>query len=236
MADNSVLTRELQSVEEFLHASASLRQVADDGRGRALVDFADAFVQATANFGLCELRVRQAERLDALGRQEQIGLLRDRSAVANTKGLRSLSNAREALNNFRQELAGYPDRADVGAAIDRVREEVPNALADLEVKAPDIEKINAALDEGFEVARAGDPGQVADYLEERVRRLDRVRRQEDRGTVENIPVWKIVAIAVAVGIWIWAFFRCTWWGSCSYAEGLAYFIIFWLAALVSRFC
>lgn len=43
------------------------------------------------------------------------------------------------------------------------------------------------------------------------------------------------AIAVAVGVWIWALFRCGA-GKCSLSEGLAYFVIFAVAVLITKFC
>jgi hypothetical protein len=95
-----------------------------------------------------------------------------------------------------------------------------------------IEAANPILD----LAAKGDVAALYKEVADRAVQLQKLRSSEDRGMQENIPVWKIAAIAVAVGIWIWALFKCKWWGSCSLKEGLAYFIVFWISVLIARYC
>lgn len=233
---DAILSREQAASFQFLRASDPLREVADDGHGQGLASFAGLFVQAVNSFGLSELQARQAERIQILklpaasARSAQ-----SRSKQHNDKGLRLLGECRDALKLFREEVATFPDSAAQASQVRAVRDEFRANLVELELKASDIAKIDASAAEAFELAERG-AGALPDYLERHLGRLEEARKRADRGAVDNIPIWKIIAIVVAFGVWIWAFFRCGWWGACSYAEGLAYAVIFWLAALVVRFC
>lgn len=234
--ETKLLSREQAASASFLNASVPLREVAEDGHGQGLANFAGLFIQAVNSFGLSELHARQAERVQALklpaagARAAQA-----RSKQHNDRGLRLLEESRATLKLFREELATFPDTAASERQVRAVREEFRTGLVELELKASDVAQIDAAAAEAFELVRSG-ANSLPDYLEHHLARLEKVRRQPDRGAVDNIPIWKVIAIVVALGVWIWAFFRCSWWGRCSFAEGLAYFVIFWLAALVVRFC
>jgi hypothetical protein len=232
---SALLSREQAASAEFLHASAKLEEVARDGHGQGLATFAEHVVQAINAFGLSELHARQAERYETLNlRAETAEVARKLSEEHNEKGLRNLDSSRRGLQVFREELAGYP-KAEIGPAVEAFRDEFRVQLAQLEVKASDVERLDSSLGEVFEVAAAGADG-LPDYLEKHLGELEKARRGADRGAIENIPIWKVIAIVVAIGVWIWALFRCGIFGSCSLAEGLAYFTIFWIAVLIARFC
>jgi len=248
------LSREQQATLEFMSVSQFLRNVADDGRGRGLLEFTEALTHAVSSFGVSELYARQGERHRALGNQsdsgehpaeERGGHYEDhydghwwrKSRRYNDKGLRTLSYARDTLRQFREDLSNYPTEEYVlGSDVDQFQDNLRENLADLDLKPSDVEKIDEVFGQGLEVVRSQGAAGLPDYFEEQVSYLERLRRQRDRGAVENIPVWKVAAIAVAVGVWVWALFRCRWWGSCSLKEGLAYFTVFWIAALIARFC
>jgi len=233
-----MLSRTQQAVLDFDRMSDNLRRIADDRHGTGLMEFTEAFVQSISCFGISELNARQAERDKALAlRDARLKSSIEASGYYNEKGIRLLSGARGALKQFREELASFPKDLKLSAAdIKATHQEIRDAVAELEIKATDAEKINAVFTKGFELLSAKGALALPDYLEEHIADLERIRRQPDRGAVENIPVWKVAAIVVAFGVWIWTLFRCKWWGSCSLKEGLAYATIFWIAALISRFC
>jgi hypothetical protein len=233
----ATLTREQQAVQEFLSASEFMRHIAADRQDTGLLDLSDAVVQAIAAFGAAELYARQAERVRVLGAQASRGQAASRlSTRFNDKGLRCLAQARQALGTFRQDVGKYPQDTNVREHVSTFEQELREALVDLEVKASDVEKIQGAIARGLDAVRGGGIAALPGYLQEHLAELERLRRRQDRGATENIPVWKIAAIAIAVGVWIWAFFKCGIFRNCTFAEGLTYAVIFWLAVLVTRFC
>lgn len=231
----AVLSRNQLASLDFFQASERLRLIATDGHGEGLAAVAGEFIQAMNAFGLSELEARRGERLQALklgtGVAREATRLRD---AHNEKGLRTLKRARAHVKLFREELASYPE-VKLEGELKEFQQELREQLAELEISESDVRKIDSALADGFAVAGKGAAG-LPDYLDRNLRELEKVRRSANRGAVENIPIWKIIAIVVAFGIWIWALFRCRWWGSCDLREGLAYFIVFWIAALIARFC
>jgi hypothetical protein len=233
----TMLSREQQAVSDFMDVSTPLLRIADDGHNTGLQNFADAIVHSIAFFGLSELHARQAERGGVLNVQSSKTLSASRmSTHYNDKGLKTLSFAQDALKEFKEELANYPKSGDLRASVDTFQQELREALADLDLKASDVTKIDEAIQPCLDIVRSQGADELVNYLEEQVGQLEEVRRRPDRGAVENIPIWKVVAIVVAVGVWVWALFRCGIFRGCSRAEGLAYFVIFWLAVLISRFC
>lgn len=231
------LTREQGAATEFLTASEFMRRIADDKHGKGLLEFTNNLIVAMVAFGSSELYARQSERCEVLempaGRARTASQL---SARYNNKGLALLGRARDALNVFRQELAGFPDDAVAAKEFETMHEDLREALVDLEVKASDVEKIEKTIRTCLDEVRTKGKVVLPDYLGRHLDELEKLRKREDRGAVENIPVWKIALIALAVGVWVWAYFRCRWWGDCSYAPAIAYFAIAWFAVLIRRFC
>lgn len=232
-----ILNREQKAVYEFMTASAMMRQVADDGHGKGLLDLTDALLQAIASFGVSELYARIAERCKALGiKDSRYQLALENSVYNNKKGLRNLSYAQNAFKQFRKDLGTYPKDTNLSEDLDILQRELRDGLVDLEIKASDVIKIDNAIKECFDTVRPKGIEGLADYIKMKLSELENIRKKDDRGAIENIPVWKIAAVAVALGVWVWGLFRCKWWGSCSWKEGLSYAVIFYVAALIRKFC
>lgn len=233
-----MLDVKLNAVKDYLGTSEYLRQIADDGHGRGILEFTESFIQSVASFGVSELYAREAERCIALKLSDtKADYSLERSKQYHEKGLRNIAYAKESLKQFKAELKEYPndlklEKNDIADFMKEFNEELSN----LEIKKSDVEKISKTVKESMNFIAKKGANALPDYLEDKIDELGKIRSQADRGAVDNIPVWKIAAIAVAVGIWIWALFRCKWWGSCRLKEGLSYFILFWIAALIAKFC
>lgn len=233
-----MLSAKQSAVMDYYNSSEYLRQIADDGHGRGILEFTESFIQSVASFGISELYAREAERCITLKLSEtRANASLERSKHFHEKGIRSIAYAKKSLKQFKKDIKEYPtdiklDKTDIAEFMQELNEEVAN----LEIKKTDAEKINKTVLEGMDFIAKEGIGALPGYLEDKIDALEKIRSQKDRGAVDNIPVWKVAAIAVAVGIWIWALFRCKWWGSCSLKEGLAYFIVFWIAALIAKFC
>lgn len=231
------LTREQAACSEFLRSSDFMREIADDKHGRALLDFTDSLILAVTAFGTAELHARHAERCEVLKLPAQRArLASQQSARHHDKGLTLIAHCRKSLKEFRRELDDFPTDTVPAREFETLHKDIREALVELEVKASDVDKIDKTIRTCLDLVSANGAATLPDYLDKHLDELESLRKRKDRGAVENIPVWKVAAIALAVGVWVWALFRCRWWGSCSKKEGLSYFILFWLAVLIARFC
>lgn len=228
--------REQDAMADFLQATDFMRRIADDDRVKGFADLNDNLIQAIASFGVGELHARRAERLQALklsgSRSQAAAKL---SARYNEKGQKLLDSAMVGVKALEKDLEKYPKEPLSAVIVDEFYEDLREALVDLEVKASDVEQINTVIRSGFDQFRGKPPQGISEYLTSKIKELGDIRKRSDRGAVSNVPLWKIAAIAVAVGVWIWALFRCGA-GKCSLSEGLAYFVIFAVAVLITKFC
>ena len=231
------ISREYESASQFLCASDFMLDLVRDDHGDALAEFTSSFIVAVAAFGTCERHARIAERTGLLKCADARGkAAAEESARQNAKGLVALGYARRGLDAYRQQIPNLPTKAVPAADFESFLNDLRFALVDLDAKTSDTEKMYRAVSENLEQLRKGGAAALGNYLDTNLANLEKLRRQNDRGAVDNIPVWKVAAIAVAVGVWVWALFRCRWWGSCSRKEGLAYAVVIWLAGLIARFC
>lgn len=238
-----MLNREQNAMAQFMQSSEKMRQIADDGHGKGLLELTDALLQAMTSFGMSEMNARKAERREAIKiQQDVVKLVSKETDYYHKKGLKSLSHAHKGLEQFREDLQKYKEElgaqfeVDISEDLDKLHHDLRKGLVDLDIKASDVKKLDGAIQECFNSVRSKSPESLIDYIESKLRELEKIRNRPDRGAVENIPIWKVVAIVAALGIWVWALFRCHWWGSCSLAEGLSYFILFWIAVYIARFC
>ena len=226
-----------QVVLEVSRATEFLRRIADDGHGRGLLEFTDHMTQAINSFGRSELYARRAENRDDLDiqprRAESYAASRDDH---NGKGLRSLGDARRSLGRFREDLAGYPQEGLRDDQLDSFRRDLREGLANSDLKPSDIRRIDQIADECFDVVRRQGAAGLPDYFEQGVNRLEEVRRRPDRGAVENIPIWKVLALVAMFGIGIWAFFKCNWWGGCTEVQEAGFGTAIAIASVVALYC
>lgn len=238
MGSVNLLAREQQATSEFLRASAFMRDIADDRHSASLLEFTDSVILAIAEFGTAELHARHAERMKTLklARPRAQASAAQQVARHQKKGFALIACGRKALDAFRRELADFPTDLVAAREIDALGQDLRESLVDVELKASDVEKVDKVIGACLDEIRAKGAAALPGYLGKHLAELERLRKGADRGAVDNIPVWKVAAIAVAVGVFVWALFRCRWWGSCSLKEGLAYAVVFWIAALIARYC
>jgi hypothetical protein len=242
MAQRSFLSGTQQTVSEFMEASKDLRAVANDPNFPELAEFTDHFLSAVTHFGRTEMELQGVERVADLTKggfapRDLEGFRATRLQLAdrfNRTGIRLL----EGADRLPETVARLepPNRAALQEDVSALKEELQFHLGELEVKPSDSSRIAKAISPIFDLVGQGNVNGLYEHVARQAGTLQRLRASESRGAEENIPVWKIVAIAVAVGVWVWALFKCKWWGSCSLKEGLAYAIIFWISAFIAKFC
>lgn len=243
MANQTFLSANQQAVANFMEASKELRLVANDSNFPELAGFTDHFLASVTLFGRTEMEFQRRSRVAGLTKAgfapETLGGLNDlrwRLATQfNLQGIELLDGTDRLVEAVtRVKLPG--DRPAVGDDIAKLRKELYFHISELEVKPADAQKIIEGITPILDIASRGDVAELYREVANKARQLQELRSTEDRGMRENIPVWKVIAIVIAFGIWIWALFRCKWWGSCSLKEGLAYAIVFWISALIANYC
>lgn len=243
MPEVMFLSDDQRAVAEFLGASRELRFVAEDPHFPELGAFTDRFLASLTDFGRTEMEAGRRSRISDLASSgfapdvlEGLHDVRWRLASKfNLEGIALLDGA-SRLAEAAQRIQLPEHRPGIGDDIATLRRDLLFHLGELNIKASDARKTAEAISPILDLASKGDAAALYREIADRAVQLQKLRSSEDRGTKENIPVWKIVAIAVAVGIWIWALFKCRWWGSCSLKEGLAYAIVFWISALIAKYC
>jgi hypothetical protein len=243
MATSISLNDSQMAVAHFMDASRDLRFIAEDTHFPELGAFADRFLAGVTGFGRTEMEFGRRNRVANLASAgfapDALEGLHDvkwrLASNFNLQGVQLLDGASRLVEGA-QRIRLPEHRPDLGDDVAALRRDLSFHLAELEIKPSDAVRIAEAAKPILDLASRGDVTALYKEVADRAVHLQKLRSTEDRGTQDNIPVWKVAAIVVAVGIWVWALFKCKWWGSCSLKEGLGYFIAFWIAALIAKFC
>lgn len=164
----------------------------------------DSWSVVVARFGECELHARALDRSHALDVFEErrswlTGLVEDR----NEAGIGELDRLRKRLPDLGRELGALElDQAQVVDVIDQLENVYREGLADWEMKGSDAKQLMDAFDEIAEVVRSSGLPALTEHLDKRFDELAAGRREPDRGTHDNLPWWKWMAIAGMVGWWV----------------------------------
>lgn len=229
------LTREQRRVHEFLHHGALLREMAGQVEGRGLRQLAGSVVEGLSFFIESELYYRQAERYRTVGVQaERAAVLDGAGERANARGMRAAERIFRAFEQLRTDVAELdPRRMDED--LDDYRTELRTALAESELKVKDVQRLDEALGECFDRLSAGGVAGLVDHLEGAGKQLLEMRRQPDRGAVDNFPLWKLGGLIMILGVGIIALIHCGIFG-CSIQTRNAYITALIVTALVTLGC
>jgi hypothetical protein len=242
-----MLTRDQYNVHEYLKSGSLFYEAFSTPEERPMRDVLLGLDGAIASFGRAEMMVRQVERDTFMPVRHSPWSMDETLSHYHRAGLNSLSDASESLREFRAFVAAQTeqqrgrdfDARRLDERLARFDRGVRVELGSLELKANDVERLIGQLDQALAVAREGDPLRLLDHIGGKLDELAKVRRGEDRGMVDNIPWWKIVAVAAFFAIAVWALIKCGWrwfgW-SCSPNEALIYVLIAKAAALGYYLC
>ncbi|NER25413.1 MAG: hypothetical protein F6J96_32910 [Symploca sp. SIO1C2] len=239
-----ILSREQQRAAEYREASSQLGDLigcCGENNENAKA-FYDITVDAVTNFGVSELYFRQAERWEAVkimpnsaSEHREVGMR------YQALGLRQLERSRNFLDGLGKDIASISpgmSSPELRETVAQMQREMREQICQLEVKPADVVKIDQALNEVFETARQGNFERLVPYCQEKINQLYEARSREDRGLVENIPWWKVVAIALVIGFaFFWIIVRCIrkpnkcWNTTVSTANGVVK-----ISELISKFC
>lgn len=230
---------ELNSVHEVAKHDLAWLISVTDSQLPALTAVAGLLGSATTHFGLCEIYDRKAARGDVLEqgkeRTKHYQRLRDRE---QERGLAVLQRAIALVPEVRTEVTALQKRPARGAAAKRMAEMKQDLMmwfSESELKVADMKKLEKAFDEAAGAAAAGGDTFV-DFIESKLKELQKARLSADRGNRDNIPFWKIIIIAVYLGVTIWYVIRCIILNRCSTAEKAIVYLAGVVLGISLKFC
>lgn len=237
MTTNQIMSREQNATMTFMTAANEYRRFLGADPDSPLGDIGNAFIVAFDCFGQSELRARHAERLEAL--KVKPGTARElwrESNGYNKKGVHAIANMRKLLKKLELEAKKLPklSKEDV-IQLEQCAQELRAQFADLEIKVADVVKLDTVLNECISLVRKEGLTAIPNWIDKKGAELAKARLSKNRGAVDNIPLWKVVAIAVFLGAWIYGFFKCWWW-SCTLNEQRAAYMIGVIALAIASYC
>ena len=203
----SKISRDLQALEAVRAPSQALIDILAMHHGPEAGAAGGAFLGAVLAFGVAERIAAAAERRKAAG------LAPDPDAEArirrnNDKGLADLVEAQAGFKKLAGAVASLPplDPAGVATAVQWLGD-LKVYLADAELKPSDVGKLAKLIDDSVASVKKG-PGALLDSINSKLAELDTTRKRPDRGAVDNIAAWILIAIAIYLGISLVAVIVC----------------------------
>lgn len=235
-----MIGKELQVLNTFRTAYNELTPMLDRHGLPEAAEASRAFGDALLQFGRCERLARRQERARAI-----TGAKESKNEVAAVASLnkRGQTALKLAIAQLRAAAKAHPS-TDMGKPSPAVKARLTEFSADImlllsegDVKPSDVVKLKAIQDDVMEAfSGKGVPG-VIEHTLTNMEKLAELRNRADRGAVDNIPWWKIVAIAVFLGLWVWAVARCLInRQQCSDVTNAALAVGMTIAWLVAYFC
>jgi hypothetical protein len=220
---------------------AHLRPVVEDEQSVELVRFYDGFEGAISSFVLTELYIRQGERCKALNVFPSYQThSTQRGEKHNVRGLSYLDSSRAFLNDFRSTIQKDTpvDKKFLKQALTEFKQDLKEALADLEIKASDATELGNTVDEVGAVFVPGATSiEVFNFIDAKVGELEKARQLPGRGADTNLPIWKLIAAAVLLGLGAWVVYKCFYSRSrCSKKEKAIYDTILATAIVAIAAC
>lgn len=246
------LSREHQAILNQKASFAHLRTVIEDEQSLELIRFYDSFDGAMSSFILTELHMRQGDRCKALQVfPDYQAHSHKQGARQNLKGLSYLAASQVFLEEFRKNLIGInpvarppsppreiPVEKSFSPRLQEVRQELKEAIAQLEIKGRDAQELGGVVDDVVSVFKIGASSvDVFAFISAKVKELEAVRKTPERGAETNIAVWKLVAAAVLLVLAVWVVYKCFYspW-RCSKNEKAIYNTILAVAMIVFGAC
>jgi hypothetical protein len=235
-------SREHRAVFEVKTAFAQFRPNVEDHEIADVTRSFDLFESAVCSFVLSELHFRQAERCRALKVQPELAAHSEAQGKSrNAAGVGDLQLALSILDRAAGSISKTSIKGSGGKkfepaeAVRKLKEEI----AYLEIKGSDATELGSLVDELFtkSVAGADSDQAFAALIAERLKNLAEVRGRADRGAQTNLPLWKLIAAAVALVVAVWIIYKCFFSRfRCSKAEKAIYEAVFVAAAVMFGAC
>lgn len=176
-----------------------------------LAEVARTFGAALIQFGRCERLARRYER-----RREISG---GKLAKSENKTIDDLNRSGQAaLEQTISELRALQPQIvtrtygvvtpSIKSGITEFSETLMSLLSDVEMKPSDISKLQSTVDKVINTALTKGGSGLLDGISDEMDKLMELRKRPDRGAVDNIALWKILAIAAFLGLAVIAVAHC----------------------------
>ena len=206
-----MISKELEILNTLRTAYGELPTILDRHELPELAEVARTFGAALIQFGRCERAARRHERSLAVSGDKP-----DRAELKtiedlNKKGQLALKYAISSFQAMKHPIvteSHKPPTQSVKAGLSEFSGTLMSLLSDVEMKPSDVTKLKSVVDKVINTALTkGNAGLLGDINAD-MAKLAELRKRPDRGAVDNIPFWKIAAIAAFLGLWVVGLARC----------------------------
>jgi hypothetical protein len=231
---NEILNREQSALMDFdVMSSPQLLSFVNSGETEVAA-FLETYNDACSLFGLSELYYRQKGRIEfGSGEADLVAYYNELGETYNQKGVELLSLAiadlQEYINSHTFPPPGQP--ADFTEFVAEFKLYFEN----LETKPTDTQELVTVLNDTVAAVSGGEQA-TYQFLVDKAIELRAVRLSPDRGASTNLAWWKIVAIAVYVGLAATEIWFCILKNKCSKKAKAVLKGGQTIAALVMKFC
>lgn len=233
-------SQEMSTAHEFLALESQMLSVfGQDPDLPSLLPILHGLGSTTLLFGLCELNAKRVVRRSAAKQRAVLtASYADSVGTYNSAGLKSLSDLEVRAKKLQAELMkqkGKVSTSHIKKSIKEIRNDVGLYMADSNLKESDITKIMKVMDE-VEAAFVAGEKEVGDFIVKKLSDLNSLRNSPDRGNRENIPLWKIVIIAVYLTVGVMYAIRCILQDACSRSTKAAFYMAALVLGISLKFC
>lgn len=233
-----VLSIKHAAVSEFVRSADQLQGAAGNWPDDSLYKFTTVLINSTAIFGETEHFAREAERCKILGVQRAREKFCSKMvAKKNAEGLAVLAGAEQALalmKDIVKNIKKGPLTKKMGRELKSFETGFADILVDSDIKPSDAGKVQKVVSDVVSIAAEKGVAGTMSLLEKKLDEYLKVRKQDDRGAVDNVPHWKIVAVALFLGVAVIAIIHCLGFG-CRGSE-ISYAAALLVLGLIALFC
>lgn len=226
------------AIMQFLALGRGFTESAKEWPDDSLAHLSDMLLSALTLFGECEFYAREAERCNLLKRQKE----REKYASAmmkkrNDAGLEilKLSKARLSQIDFKGIQASRAQITKAAAGLDQYADEFRDILVDSGIKPSDAKKVDSVLTEIMKAAKRGF-GDLGELIATKHDELEALRKSVDRGTHDNVPAYKLVAVALFLGISVIGVLHCLVFRACDAISASSYVAALLVLGLIALMC
>jgi hypothetical protein len=234
-----MLNKRQEAVAGFFQSACEFKALSKDWPDESLHKFAEVIINSTALFGETEFYAREAERCKILGIQKEREKFCDKLVKSrNLDGLQVLSDAPIVLKTVKKQVNNLQVNItrETGKLLKIFSDRFAEILVDTHLKPSDVGKVQKIVEEVTLIGtKKGMPGLLS-FLEEKTNEYQKARKQEDRGVVDNAPYWKLVAVALFLGIAVIAVIHCIMFRGCNAVSASSYAGALIVLGLIALFC
>jgi hypothetical protein len=230
---SDVFMQEQQAKLEFTRAISNLRSHFSNSDSPQFLTAFDALTEAALRFGTCELRMRRAERVDALGLAKLEVKHLKRTAISNNmRGLAALAGVRPFVEELETTKSSPEELALWRKSSPDLRAEWREQISEINVNAENTRHLVRMMDECCEALDRDGAAGLGKHLLATLTELEEQRRASNRGTQEaSFPWWKIVVAAAIVGWTVYGLYTliqlgAPWWNYALVVLAMSVMLIF----------